>query len=67
MVSEKELEGVQLNDDFGKSFGRKYKMVAIPRFLLIDKKGNWAEIRCPKPEEKEKLIKYIDRELQRNI
>lgn len=67
MIKEKQLEGVQLLDDFGKSFGRKYKMVAIPRFLLIDKKGNWAEIRCPKPEEKEKLIKYIDRELQRNI
>ncbi|UKJ09280.1 TlpA family protein disulfide reductase [Solitalea lacus] len=67
MIHEKQLEGVQLLDDFGRTFGRKYKMVAIPRFLLIDKNGNWAEVRCPLPENKEKLKKYIDRELQRNI
>jgi len=67
MIKEKQLNGVQLLDDFGKTFGRKYKMVAIPRFLLIDKKGNWAEIRCPLPENKEKFKKYIDRELNRGI
>ncbi|WP_177217162.1 redoxin domain-containing protein [Pedobacter insulae] len=65
MIKEKHLEGVQLLDDFGKTFGRKYKMVAIPRFLIIDKKGNWAEVRCPLPENKEKFKKYIDRELNR--
>ncbi|MCO4291887.1 TlpA family protein disulfide reductase [Solitalea sp. MAHUQ-68] len=67
MIHEKQLEGVQLLDDFGRTFGRKYKMNAIPRFLLIDKNGNWAEVRCPLPESKEKLKKYIDRELNRNI
>lgn len=67
MIKEKELEGIQLLDDVGKSFGRKYKAVSIPRFFLIDKKGNWAEVRCPLPENKEKLKKYIDRELKRSI
>ncbi|SMO76876.1 TlpA family protein disulfide reductase [Solitalea koreensis] len=65
MILEKQLEGVQLLDDFGRTFGRKYKIAAIPRFLLIDKNGNWAEVRCPLPENKEKLKKYIDRELQK--
>jgi thiol-disulfide isomerase/thioredoxin len=67
MIKEKELEGVQLLDDIGKSFGRKYKAVSIPRFFLIDKKGNWAEVRCPLPENTEKLKKYIDKELKRSI
>ncbi|WP_316815711.1 TlpA family protein disulfide reductase [Pedobacter nyackensis] len=67
MIKEKELEGIQLLDDVGKSFGRKYKAVSIPRFFLIDKKGNWAEVRCPLPENKDKLKKYIDRELNKSI
>ncbi len=67
MIKAKELEGVQLLDDIGRSFGRKYKAVSIPRFFLIDKAGKWAEVRCPLPENKEKLKKYIDRELNRSI
>lgn len=67
MIKAKELEGVQLLDDVGKSFGRKYKAVSIPRFFLIDKAGKWAEVRCPLPENKDKLKKYIDREINRNI
>ncbi|QIL40515.1 TlpA family protein disulfide reductase [Pedobacter sp. HDW13] len=67
MIKEKALEGVQLLDNVGDAFGRKYKMVAIPRFLLIDKRGNWAEVRCPLPENKEKLKGYIDRELSRSL
>jgi hypothetical protein len=31
--------------------------------MLIDKQGNWIEIRCPKPEAKEDLKKYIDKAL----
>lgn len=65
MIKEKGLEGVQLLDNVGKSFGRKYKINAIPRFLLIDKKGNWVEVRCPLPEDKARLKVYIDRELSK--
>lgn len=66
MIKDKELEGIQLLDDVGKSFGRKYKAVTIPRFFLIDKQGKWAEVRCPLPENKDKLKMYIDRELKRS-
>lgn len=66
MVNEKQLGGVQLIDDFGKAFGRKYQLTAIPRFMLIDKQGKWIEIRCPKPEAKEDLKKYIDKALLGN-
>ncbi|MDR2270356.1 MAG: redoxin domain-containing protein [Sphingobacterium sp.] len=59
-IKEKELTGIQLLDDKGKFFARKYNITAIPRFCLIDKEGNWAEIRCPLPEQTAKLIKYID-------
>jgi hypothetical protein len=36
---------------------------AIPRFMLIDKQGKWIEIRCPMPEMKERLRKYLDKAL----
>ncbi|RKE46740.1 TlpA family protein disulfide reductase [Sphingobacterium detergens] len=59
-IKEKELGGIQLLDDRGKFFGKQYGITAIPRFCLIDKEGNWSEIRCPLPEQKEKLKKYIN-------
>ncbi len=64
LVNKEQLQGVQLLDDFGKAFGRKYELTAIPRFLLIGKDGKWMEVRCPLPETNEKLKKYIDRALQ---
>lgn len=67
MIKEKGLEGVQLLDNSGKSFAKKYKITAIPRFLLIDKKGNWVEVRCPLPEDKARLKAYIDRELSKGV
>lgn len=63
LIKEKKLGGVQLLDDFGKSFARKYGITAIPRFMLIDKQGRWIEIRCPLPENKESLKKYLNEAL----
>jgi len=63
-IQKENLVGVQLLDDFGKAFGRKYQIMSIPRFLLINKQGNWIEIRCPLPEAKEELKRYIDKALQ---
>ena len=63
MIKKEKLGGVQLLDDFGKSFGRKYDISAIPRFLLIDKQGRWIEIRCPLPENKQEFKRYLDRAL----
>ena len=61
MLKEKQLDGVQLLDDMGKSFARQYKIIAVPRFLMIDKNGNWAEVRCPLPDDHDNLKTYIDR------
>jgi len=66
MIKEKQLDGVQLLDDKGKAFAKQYKITAVPRFLLIDKKGNWAEIRCPLPEEHDKLKALIDQVIASN-
>src|SRR5258706_11209010 len=66
LIQKERLPGLQLLDDFGKSFGQKYGISAIPRFLLIDKQGKWIEIRCPKPEAKEELKKYLDDALGEN-
>lgn len=63
MIKKENLGGIQLLDDFGKEFGRKYELTAIPRFMLIDRQGRWIEIRCPKPEAKEDLKRYLDKAL----
>ena len=65
-IEKENLGGVQLLDDFGKAFGRKYQIMSIPRFLLIDKQGKWIEIRCPLPEAKEELKRYLDKALEEN-
>jgi thiol-disulfide isomerase/thioredoxin len=66
MIRKEKLVGVQLLDDIGLAFGRKYEIVGIPRFLLIDKQGKWIEVRCPRPSSKEDLKRYIDQALQQN-
>jgi thiol-disulfide isomerase/thioredoxin len=63
-IKKENLQGVQLIDEGWKDFAKKYQINAIPRFLLIDKQGKWIEIRCPRPESKENLKKYLDKALQ---
>ncbi|MCU7548819.1 TlpA family protein disulfide reductase [Chitinophagaceae bacterium LB-8] len=59
-IQKENLHGLHLLDDAGKAFAMKYEIRAIPRFLLIDKKGKWIEVRCPLPEDKANLKKYIE-------
>jgi len=59
-IRKENLPGVHLLDDVGMAFGRKYKVNAIPRYLLIDKNGKWIEIRCPNPSSTEELKSYIE-------
>jgi thiol-disulfide isomerase/thioredoxin len=59
-IQKENLPGVHLLDDLGLAFGRKYHVTAIPRYLMIDKKGNWIEVRCPNPSSTEDLKRYID-------
>ena len=63
-IKKENLPPLQLFDDMGKSFARKYEIVGIPRFLLISKDGKWIEVRCPRPEAKEDLKIYLDKALQ---
>jgi thiol-disulfide isomerase/thioredoxin len=64
MIQKEKLGGLQLLDDTGKAFADLYEINAIPRFLLIDKQGKWIEIRCPRPELKEELKRYLDKALK---
>jgi thiol-disulfide isomerase/thioredoxin len=64
MIKTEGLGGIQLLDDRGKTFGKKYDIVSIPRFLLIDREGNWIEIKCPRPSSKEDLKRLLDRALK---
>ncbi len=60
MIQTEHLPGIQLLDENGKQFRSPLGIEAIPRFLLIDKQGNWFEVRCPKPDTGELLRQYID-------
>jgi thiol-disulfide isomerase/thioredoxin len=64
-IKKEKLQGVQLLDNT-KGFREKYGISSIPRFLLINKEGNWIEIRCPRPEQKEELKRYLDGALRDN-
>jgi len=62
-IRKEKMPGIQLLDN-SRSFREKYNVYSIPRFLLIDKQGNWIEIRCPRPEAKEELKRYLDKALE---
>ncbi|MFI1773666.1 TlpA family protein disulfide reductase [Thalassobellus citreus] len=60
MVKDMELKGVQImaDKDFSSDFIKAYNIAAIPRFILIDPKGNLVssdELRPSDPKLKEKL------------
>jgi thiol-disulfide isomerase/thioredoxin len=66
MIKKENMRGIHLLDDMGKSFGKKYGIVAVPRYMLLNKKGEWIEVRCPLPEAKKELKRYIDEALEQN-
>jgi thiol-disulfide isomerase/thioredoxin len=53
MVEEKKLKGIQLfaNNGFNSQFVQDYGITAIPRFILIDKKGNIINADAPRPSD----------------
>jgi thiol-disulfide isomerase/thioredoxin len=63
LIQKEKLGGVQLLDDIGKGFARKYGIMSIPRFMLIDKKGRWIQVNCPRPSDKDNLKRYLNEAL----
>jgi thiol-disulfide isomerase/thioredoxin len=62
MVEEKELGGVQLFAKEDRSFTTAYKVTGIPRFILIDPKGNIVNADAPRPSgsELKELFNSLD-------
>ncbi len=60
-VKEKNLDGVQLlaDDAFNSAFIKAYNITGIPRFLIIDPKGNVVNSNAPRPSDPE-LKKLLD-------
>jgi len=60
MIADKEMTGVQLFADngFASTFAREYGVNSIPRFLLLDPKGNIIDADAPRPSSP-KLIEVL--------
>ena len=60
MIAEKEMTGVQLFADngFASTFAKEYGVNSIPRFLLLDPKGNIVDADAPRPSSP-KLIEVL--------
>ena len=60
MVSEKELGGIQLfaDNEWNSTFIKEFQILGIPRFILIDPKGNIVNSNAPRPSNPE-LIKLF--------
>lgn len=61
MIKEKELGGVQLfaDNDWNSKFVQDYKIMGIPRFILIDPNGNIVKADAARPSSEE-IIKELD-------
>jgi hypothetical protein len=51
MIVEKELSGIQLfaDNDWNSQFVQDYEIEGIPRFILVDDKGNIVNADAPRP------------------
>lgn len=61
-VTENNLTGVHTISDksFESDFVKSYGIKGIPRFILLDEKGNIVSEKTPFPAEREKLISFLD-------
>ncbi|MFS4455172.1 TlpA family protein disulfide reductase [Maribacter sp. 2304DJ31-5] len=53
MIADKELTGIQLYAKGDETFTDAYRIRGIPRFILIDPKGNVVDADAPRPSSKE--------------
>jgi hypothetical protein len=49
MIAEKEMGGIQLFAGTDSKFAEDYQIDGIPRFILIDDKGNIVNPNAPRP------------------
>jgi thiol-disulfide isomerase/thioredoxin len=61
MIKEKKLGGIQLfsENDWNSKFVRDYQITGIPRFILIDPKGNIVDADAPRPTDP-RLVALFD-------
>ncbi|TGV00995.1 TlpA family protein disulfide reductase [Flavivirga rizhaonensis] len=61
MIADKALGGIQIisDNDFNTPFVSGYKIMGIPRFILLDPKGNIVQANAPRPSD-EKLVELFN-------
>ena len=58
MVNDKELGGIQLYSNRDINFAKAYKVNGIPRFILIDPKGDIVSANAPRPSSKDLKVLF---------
>lgn len=64
LIKKDQMEWLQLEDTTD-SFAKSYQANFIPRFIIIDKKGNIVDSDAVRPSETEKLAAILNRELKK--
>ncbi len=61
LITEKKMSGIQLlaDNEFDSKFIKEYNIQGIPRFILIDTKGNIVNAQAPRPSDS-KLIELLN-------
>ncbi|MGF1924997.1 MAG: TlpA family protein disulfide reductase [Bacteroidia bacterium] len=64
IIKKDEMNWLQL-EDTDDSFAKSYQANFIPRFIIVDKKGNIVDSDAPRPSDSEKLIEILNREISK--
>lgn len=64
IIQKDEMNWLQL-EDADDSFAKSYQANFIPRFIIIDKKGNIVDSDAVRPSEPEKLMEILNREISK--
>lgn len=59
MVKDEKLGGIQLFSDGDKTFMEAFGITGIPRFIMLDKKGNILKTKMIRPSKEEEIYTYL--------
>lgn len=59
MVKDQNLGGVQLHNAGDKAFMEAFGITGIPRFIMLDKKGNILKAKMIRPSKEEEIYTYL--------